>query len=160
MFRLTAVLLAGLYATMVIWGDPVDSEVSVTRAGASPAVPVVASARTIAPDRSAREGGRADVSAEEAVGMALAAGTQTTPKQAQGPERRAEAAPEIERWFVTGSRVNLRSGPSTSSAIVGGVSLGDRAEVLSDPSDSWTRIRTERGTEAWIYSRFLSETPA
>jgi uncharacterized protein YgiM (DUF1202 family) len=94
--------------------------------------------------------------------MALEAGTATRPSVEPSAAAFVPPAEEetLNLWYVTGSRVNLRSGPSTNSAIVGGVSAGDRAEILSDPGASWVHIRTERGLEAWIYSRFLSETPA
>ncbi len=161
MFRLTAVLLAGLYATMAIWGHPVDSELEVTRADTPTAVPALAAAagpRSDAHDNSGE--GLADVGASEAIEMALAAGEARASDRPAPSAERPAAEGQADLWYVTGSRVNLRDGPSTNAAIVGGVSLGDRAEVLSDPSDAWTRIRTDRGTEAWIYSRFLSETPA
>jgi uncharacterized protein YgiM (DUF1202 family) len=164
MFRLTAVLLAGLYATYAIWGQPPQSDVSVARSDTlSPTVPALvqggAAQASTAPDP-------ADLSAlsdEEALELALAA-TEAGPAQPEAqvqPPQAAEAGPdESPLWYVTGTRVNLRSGPSSSASVVGGVSLGDRAEILSDPADSWVRIRTQQGLEAWIFARFLSETPA
>jgi uncharacterized protein YgiM (DUF1202 family) len=159
MFRMTAALLLGLYAVFVIWGEPTPDDVAVARGETSPAsAPVaVAAAPSTSPETQAP---LARISDREALRMALAAGEKTAartmPATAEVPE--AEGAPDL--WYVTGSRVNLRAGPSSSTAIVGGVSLGDRAEILSDPAEPWTRIRTESGIEAWIFSRFIAETPA
>ena len=163
MFRLTAVLLAGLYATMVIWGEAPDSDVAVTRADSmSPAVAGLGAAPVAAQDRSSGPDDLSALTEREAVEVALeAAGTPTEPVEAPAAAPAAsEEEPDADLWYVTGARVNLRSGPSSSAAIIGGVSLGDRAELLSDPEASWIRIRTERGLEAWIFGRYLSETPA
>ncbi len=61
-------------------------------------------------------------------------------------------------WYVTGTTVNLRAGPSTSDSVVGRVSLGQRAEVLSETSDGWFEIRTADDQQAgFIFGKFLSE---
>jgi uncharacterized protein YgiM (DUF1202 family) len=160
MFRLTAVLLFGLYAVLVIWGEPVSDGVAVTRSDTSPALASVAAATPPpAETRPAR-----DLSDAEALRLALAAGERTAPRAASAAADVAavgtDQTPAPNFWYVTGSRVNLRAGPSSGTAIVGGVSLGDRAEILSDPAEPWTRIRTANGIEGWIFSRFISETPA
>ena len=168
MFRLTAILLVGLYAVMSIWGGtPAATDVAVSRADTFK--PSLASfsapdaSHTPQPD-AAETRELASLSAREAVQAALAAGERSqeapTPAVAAAtePEPAAEEAQEV--WYVTGSAVNLRQGPTTKSAILGRAALGDTAEVLSDPSDPWIRIRTEEGIEAWIYGGFLSETPA
>jgi hypothetical protein len=161
MFRLTAVLLAAVYATMSIWGEPIEEDVVVARANTmSPTLPGLG-ATADADDEPRNTEDLSAITERKAVEMALAAGD--VQPRSVAPENASQMQPEentVELWYVTGSRVNLRSGPSTNSAVVGGVSLGDRAEVLSDPEQSWTKIRTEQGLEAWIYSRFLSETPA
>ena len=164
MFRLTAVLLACLYAAMSIWGDPPRDDVVVTRAGSfSPALAGLGTAASASADA---KDGLVGLSEAEAVEMALAAGEKRE-EEVLVEEVAATAEPEPEpeqdegRFvYVTGSGVNLRRGPTTNSAVIGSVSRGDRAEPLSDLSDAWVRIRTEQGVEAWIYGRFLSETPA
>lgn len=165
MFRLTAVLLAGLYVTYAVWGEPPETDVPVARAETlAQAVPALAQE----PAAQASEAPAiTDLSEQEAVTVALAAAgaevvpaeTAAAPAEAAASETPAQAE-ESTLWYVTGTRVNLRSGPSSNSDVVGGVTVGDRAEVLSDPAASWVRIRTERGLEAWIFGRFLSETPA
>ena len=161
MLRLTALLVAALYATMVIWGGSPNRDVTVARADSRPSTlpslpppprPATFPARE---PRSELSG----LSEQEALAMAMAAEAEPLAPAPAPPvaEVRTEAEPAAPLWYVTGSRVNLRAGPSSDTAIVGGVSLGDRAEVLTDPTASWVRIRTERGIEAWIYSGFLSE---
>ena len=162
MFRLTAVLLACLYATMAIWGDRPEGDVVVARADSfSPALAGLGAAP--AANAEAKRN-LSDVSAREAVEMALAAGAKAKSdavRVAATPTPQEAAEEEEGRFvYVTGSRVNLRRGPTTNSAVIGSVTQGDRAEPLSDLGDSWVRIRTEGGVEAWIYGRFLSETPA
>ena len=64
--------------------------------------------------------------------------------------------PLQETWVVTGSRVNLRAGPSTADAIVDQVVSGQQAEVLDETPDGWMRILvTETDVEGFIYGRFM-----
>ncbi len=68
--------------------------------------------------------------------------------------------PEPERiiWFVTGSRVNVREGPSTDYIVLGKVLYGDAAEIISDPNDEWVKIRIEGdGVEGYIAKRFMTD---
>jgi len=71
-----------------------------------------------------------------------------------------EPAPEPERiiWFVTGSRVNVREGPSTDYTIMGKVVYGEAAEIISDPDADWVKIRIEGdGVEGFIMKRFMTD---
>lgn len=162
MLRMTLVLVASIYAALSIWGEPTGDDVTVARADSF--APALTSLRGEAGTTEVANSARPALSEREAVQLALAAGTRPSVDDAPQPAA-AETAPEEaddDRLivYVSGSRVNLRDEPTSRSAIVGTVSIGDRAEVLSDLSDSWVRIRTDRGVEAWIYGRFLSETPA
>lgn len=56
--------------------------------------------------------------------------------------------------YVTGTRVNQRTGPSTSNAVMGVLSKGARVEKLRDDGQ-WTQIRSNLGT-GWMSSGFLS----
>ena len=61
-----------------------------------------------------------------------------------------------EMWYVTGTTVNVRSGPGTSNPVVARVSAGDAAEVL-DQSGGWVQIRPAGGdVVGWISGRFLN----
>lgn len=56
--------------------------------------------------------------------------------------------------------VTLRTGQGTGYSIVRMVRSGTPVEVLqSDPGSGYTRIRLPGGTEGWILSRYLTETP-
>jgi len=65
--------------------------------------------------------------------------------------------PDIEMWYVTGSRVNIRSGPSTSNGIVTQAVFGDEAEPLTSTASDWIEIRMSDGTTGWIFSKFLDD---
>jgi len=89
----------------------------------------------------------------------------STPEPAFEPEKVAgiaipEPAPEPERivWFVTGSRVNVREGPSTDYTVLGKVVYGEAAEIVSDPNAEWVKIRIEGdGVEGFIMKRFMTD---
>lgn len=75
-------------------------------------------------------------------------------------EAEAPPAPEPERiiWYVTGSRVNVREGPSTNYTVLGKVLYGDAAEIISDPNADWVKIRIEGdGVEGYIAKRFMTD---
>jgi uncharacterized protein YgiM (DUF1202 family) len=66
--------------------------------------------------------------------------------------------PEHIVWFVTGSRVNVRSGPSTDYAVLGKVVYGEAFELVSDPNAEWIKIRIEGdGVEGYIVKRLTTE---
>ncbi|SDW57311.1 SH3 domain-containing protein [Litoreibacter albidus] len=59
---------------------------------------------------------------------------------------------------VTGKRVNLRAGPSTTSKIVGRAVRDDSAEVVEMLPSGWAKVYIlETGTEAYISAQFLSD---
>ena len=60
--------------------------------------------------------------------------------------------------FVTGSRVNVRKGPSTQNAVVGAFSRGAKL-VIHETSGGWSRVSGQSTTHSlsgWMASRFLS----
>lgn len=59
--------------------------------------------------------------------------------------------------YVTGNRVNIRSGPSTANPVVDQVVGDQRVEVLEETPDGWMRIRVvDTGVRAYIFGRFLA----
>lgn len=75
----------------------------------------------------------------------------TTPTATNTPE------PVIFAVITADTRVNIRSGPSTSTAPVDTLGPGDRALVIGENEDaSWYNILLENGTEGWI-AAFLVE---
>lgn len=59
--------------------------------------------------------------------------------------------------FVTGTKVNVRSGPSTDYRVVGSVSRGDEVELLSGNDETWAEIRVSgNGTTGFMSRKFLA----
>ena len=173
MYKLIAVTLAAMYGVLMIFGDPADAP-PVARASTGEDVGERFSFTELLelPQDTAAAAVRATSgpSDQEAVQIALKAtedwrANKTDAVQLRGLVTAAAAAPTeadatasaTNFWYVTGSTVNLRSGPSTSNAVVGQVSLGDAAETLSDTSADWIQIRTANGQTGWIFGRFLGE---
>ncbi|MEO1538412.1 MAG: SH3 domain-containing protein [Pseudomonadota bacterium] len=169
MFRLIAVTLAALYVVFIVFGDESRRPVEVTRAeaiGVSLLSP--ASLDTELPDSRLFVSSTSD---REAVEVAIAAGhaaragrPRTTPVAPVStatnltvvePVVTSVEAPSY--WYVTGSLVNLREGPSTTNAVVGQATLGTEAEVLSD-RDGWYEVRlVDSSTSGWIFGDFLNQ---
>ncbi|MGJ8582536.1 MAG: SH3 domain-containing protein [Marinosulfonomonas sp.] len=71
-------------------------------------------------------------------------------------------APENENVtvrYVSGERVNVRAGPSTSEAVLDQVVYADAVQVLDETGDGWVHIRIEgAGVEGYMAGRFLQDT--
>jgi len=169
MIRLTAVTLAALYIVLYIFGDEarLPDDVARTEPMALDVVGVTALASNEAfniPVESA-------ISDAEAIELAVAAGKKLRDERKKAPlgsimVATAETASDVSKiaeptadyWYVTGSRVNLRQGPGTSNPVVGQVTWGTEAEVLSD-HDGWYEIRLADGSvSGWIFGKFLNDT--
>lgn len=167
MIRLTLLLLAAIAITMVVAGrepgrttvaEATTPPVEVARAETAPtALPDT----RLALDDEAGAIARALAATEAAdAPRPQPASLETAPEPAREAALDTPAADEA-AWYVTGSRVNLREGPSTSTAVVGQAREGQRVEMLDAAPDGWMRIRViESGLIAYIFGRFLSETPA
>ncbi|MFN2237965.1 MAG: SH3 domain-containing protein [Thermoanaerobaculia bacterium] len=57
---------------------------------------------------------------------------------------------------VTATSLNVRSGPSTSDAIVASVRRNQRVTLLSR-NGAWARIRVASGEPGWVAARYLRE---
>ena len=156
MFRLTALLVAAIYVTLIVFGEPSGSGVAVTRKAVLDG-PLLGVGPASAEATAAAENPE-PIGAEEAVELALAAGetARPDPEPTTSEATAAAAKPELPVFYVTGSRVNFRAGPSTSESVVGQFRFGDAAEVLSDPSESWVRVRNTDGREGYVFGRFLA----
>lgn len=63
-----------------------------------------------------------------------------------------------DKYRVTGSRVNVRSGPSTSNRVVGTVSRDDIVQEAGGVSGRWIEIHNlETGVRGYMSGRFLEE---
>lgn len=59
---------------------------------------------------------------------------------------------------VAGSRVNMRSGPSTNNPILAKLSKGQMVEVLQTPGNGWVKLRVEdTGRVGWMAERLLTK---
>ena len=68
----------------------------------------------------------------------------------------ASATSAVDYRVVTGSRVNLRAGPSTSYDVVTKLRRGDDVEVLQDPGTGWVKLRAFDGNSVgWMSADFL-----
>ncbi|PWJ20958.1 SH3 domain-containing protein [Jannaschia seohaensis] len=175
MLKLTVTLALALYAGFVIWGQPTDatterealapviaSVVPTERSefteptilGAEPEAQVT---RTIveAPDPAAIAASTPvpSVSEPRLIGEPVVVSL-VSPASRPSEEAAPEAPTNLLR--VTGSRVNMRSGPSTSNGVVDSLPQGTLAEPLGEPIDGWQEIRdVETGRTGFMADRFL-----
>lgn len=174
MFKLSAATLAAFYCVLLVFGDESrrpDAEATRT-APDNISLTQLASFVEISGEEltAVSRADRSGLSDAEAIAMALEAGREHRAGRKSAPLRgviipvaatETEATAESEvaamnLWEVTGSRVNLRAGPSTGDAVVGQLSLGTEATVL-DQGGGWYRIETADGqATGWIFGKFLS----
>ncbi|MEJ2001957.1 MAG: SH3 domain-containing protein [Maritimibacter sp.] len=68
-----------------------------------------------------------------------------------------EPAPTLpEELYVTGTKVNMRSGPSTANSVIGALVEGTVVSDLGDAGDGWRQIQTEAGEIGFMSSDFLA----
>jgi len=70
------------------------------------------------------------------------------------------AAQAETRYIVDQAKLPMRSGQSTSHAIIRMLPSGTAVEVLGQSDAGYTHIRTRGGKEGWILSRYLMNEPA
>ena len=72
-------------------------------------------------------------------------------------EEPATDAPSPKLYYVTGSSVNLRAGPSTGVAVVASLRRGTQAEFIAEAESGWWQIRdTNTGQVGFMAARFLA----
>ncbi|MDM3872108.1 TIGR04211 family SH3 domain-containing protein [Porticoccus sp. W117] len=64
---------------------------------------------------------------------------------------------ETTRYITDEFRADLRSIPSNRGKIINYLRAGTQLSVLEENDDGWSHIRTSRGTEGWLLSRYLVE---
>ncbi len=55
------------------------------------------------------------------------------------------------------SNLNIRKGPGTDQPIVGKAAHNEVVTVLSNSSDQWSLIRTDKGEEGYVYTQYLTK---
>lgn len=58
--------------------------------------------------------------------------------------------------FVSGTIVNVRSGPSTSFQVVGQLKYGAKVSVNSESTGAWFKITYANGSTGWMSQKYLS----
>ncbi|WP_371156835.1 SH3 domain-containing protein [Jannaschia sp. 2305UL9-9] len=178
MFKMTITLAAALYAGFIIWGEP-ETSAAVAGDSDAPVILATTSADYARPTILGLTSGDGEVVTRAAVTTdivpdpATIAASAPTPTAVQprligepvvvslvqpANQPAAVTAPETEVLLrVTGNRVNLRSGPSTSDRIVGSLTRDMLAEPIGEESNGWQEIRdVETGTTGFMAARFLS----
>lgn len=177
MFRLLVVTVVAIYGILHVYGDPDRRPEPVARASALE-VELIPAAYLPSDEQPVATTYVSPISEGEAVRIALEAGADIRRSRTAAVLRGAVpvlAAPDAASvevasatptvitdavaaaalWSVTGTRVNLRSGPGTSNAVVGQVVQGMQAEMLAE-ANGWYQIRsTDGATSGWIFGKFL-----
>ena len=161
---LIALTLAAGYGLLAVYGDPLPrSAPPATRAETSESV-------AAPPETSASE---ASATRAEPAGDAqdLVQATSQTPQQVQrfpGPalrpspqyaDRVPPAAPRAESGGqlarITGSRVNMRAGPSTADAVLTSLGRGTAVQALGPLGGDWVHVRAPDGQRGYVSGQFL-----
>ncbi len=176
MLRMTLALAAAIYVGLVVWGDPVTEAMASTDAApaidtdlavaaalgpeADPDQPVIlsddgpqvtrAATRTVVPEASVVAAGAGQ---PMLVSLIPAASEPAAPATV---EAASDAAGDGPRLRVSGSVVNLRSGPSTANPVVAALPEGTLTEPLGEAQGGWIEIRAiEGGATGFMAARFL-----
>lgn len=168
MLRLTLMLGAAIYAGLVIYSEP-------RPAAGAPGAEVTRAAPSVDPLLSSAPAGGTDEDAHLALHdgrvLEIAAviepvrmhengdGIVTVSTLADEMVITSASAGQPDRPIVevTGSRVNLRAGPSTGNRVLGALSEGQQAELISALDNGWSHIRAiDSGVEGYMAARFLS----
>lgn len=180
---LVVATLVGLYAAMAVLGAgnqrvaqrpvaSVPTQSAALDAGRPTTLTASGAVTTASTDRAADDADGADAEIVQATGQ--------TPERVQrfpGPPLRPSpehasrsadgtaAAPSPPPGasgplrYVTGSRVNMRAGPSTGDRVIGALEGGAAVEAMGPTDGAWVNIRDARGRLGYVSAQFLSETP-
>ncbi|MBM2577174.1 SH3 domain-containing protein [Jannaschia sp. Os4] len=175
MFKWVFTLAAGLYAGFVIYGQPVDglgeANAALPVAAATTAQdaqdrPVILTAQPSAPAVTRAEPDTALLAAASTASGATFStqprlvGEPVTVSLVQPAAAPAETPAALDATGplvrVTGSRVNMRSGPGVANGVVDSLPRGTVAEAIGEPVSGWQEIRdVESGLTGFMSSNFL-----
>lgn len=179
MLRLTILLCAGLFLAMQIGGeDRGQKRFGLKEAEAEALAESKAKAENVA-SRQPADALRTDApTTAPAEVMAVTFGSprplrsgnpEAAPTQFERPTTAQAAAPVLDDavltedaapvvMYVTGRAVNVRSGPSTGTDVVGRLTRGEAVTVIRVEDDGWARIRIEGdGIDGFMSLDFLTE---
>ena len=139
--------------------EPVVETAAVTRSATAPlvtlALPVAEPAAVPVAAQPETNVVQANVSDVVEAVIESAALTETVPAPAAPAP---VAAPALDLRYVSGSRVNMRTGPGTNYSVIDTLPGGTETEVLFVDASGWANIRiTGTGVEGWMAERLLTD---
>lgn len=156
MFRLTALLCAGIYAAMLIGGqDRGQLRFGLMQAEANRAA--ATQAAELAATRAAQPALSPLMTASFAPEKPLMAAPTLDQDAPAAPEL---AASEGRLFYIASESVNVREGPGKDHAVIDRLPRGEAVLVLveGEGADGWSLIRIEGdGIEGYVASRLLTE---
>lgn len=181
MLKLTFTLVVALYAGFVIWGEP-DAQTADASSESTPLILADSAGSDTAPVvLETNASSRADVS-RSAITVPDASSVLTSTPEATTANRStvgepvrvslvqpsiasapsAAVVPQIEEnanaglMQVTGTRVNMRAGPSTDNSVVDSLVRGTIVEVLGEEVNGWVELRdVATGVTGFMAARFI-----
>lgn len=73
----------------------------------------------------------------------------------------AVAQAQTTRYVSDDLTIPLRSGKSIQYRIIAYLPSGEKVDLLESDSDSgYSRVRTDKGTEGWVLTRYLADSPS
>ena len=173
MFKWVVGLCAAMYLVLITVGNPTSEELASRKARPEQQVtrttsttldtPVIQISTVVAePKAAAIPAVVAPNDAIESPALVSATTSATAPAAAEPvtTQQIATPPPEAEAVIrrITGRRVNLRAGPSTTAEILGRAVRDDSAEVVEILPGGWAKVYIlETGIEAYISAQFLSD---
>lgn len=167
MLRLTFTLIVGLWAVFAIWGDPVEAVATAPDAENAQSTSVRTAGVIVYRTPTLLTPGTATQASSRGLTAPLLPSANVSPiavslRQPEQPFAPAApvAAPQADLlplYTVTGTRVNMRAGPSTANPVVGALALGSVTEALGPEIDGWVEIRDlDSGVSGFMATRFLN----
>lgn len=166
-------LCAALYLVLITMGEPTSEELASRKARAEQQVtrtvsttleaPAIQVSNAVAePETTAIPAALTTLEEIESPALVSASTDATTPAAAEPvATQQLATTPEVATTTirrVTGKRVNLRAGPSTTAKIVGRAVRNDSAELVEMLPSGWAKVYIlETGIEAYISAQFLSD---
>lgn len=154
MFRLLAILCAGIYLAMMVGGTDHGQRRFGLMAPPEVARPVIVAAADPAPpvEQAVQPEPAAFVPSQPVM---VTPAVEVAPAEPVLPDASAETAAVIQ---YVNTNANLREGPGTDFAVLARLSAGEAVQVVETTPDGWTRIRIEGdGGEGFVATRLLSE---
>lgn len=163
MLRLTALLCASMFVTMLVGGrDYGQLRPGLLAAREAAAAKAVVAAEPVAePQVIAASFTPSEATEVTALALPLVqpVPAQATPAEAETPDPAPQAEASAKVWYVDARSVNVRMGPSTDDAILGRLTHGEATTVLGIDSTGWAHIVIEGdGMDGYVSSEFLTPT--